>query len=153
MMKILREIIIILLLCAAILLILGILFYDYNPVNKVVPNKVAYEVPENVKEDLQVENIDNTTPTIENKVYTVDDVDLNIYRKSQTYNPSKENPFSTTSADDSTETSTSSGTTVVDKDTTTTTTTTTTETKPKTMTETETTTQKTNTTTVPKGIK
>lgn len=44
--SILKEIIIVLLLCAIILFVLGILFYDYNPINKVVPNKIAYSVPE-----------------------------------------------------------------------------------------------------------
>ena len=43
-----KEIIIILLLCLAILLILSVLFYDYNPISKVVPNKIAYTVPENI---------------------------------------------------------------------------------------------------------
>ena len=36
---ILKETIIILLICIAILLILGVLFYDYNPLNKILPNK------------------------------------------------------------------------------------------------------------------
>ena len=40
--SIIKEIIIMLLLCVAILLILGVLFYDYIPSNKVVPGKIAY---------------------------------------------------------------------------------------------------------------
>ena len=50
---IIKEIIITLLLCIAILLVLSILFYDYNPINKVVPNKIAYSVPENIKNELE----------------------------------------------------------------------------------------------------
>ena len=97
--SILKEIIIVLLLCAIILFVLGILFYDYNPINKVVPNKIAYSVPENIKNELE-ENVQNTL-SVENKVYTIEGSDLNIYKKSKTYNPSKENPFASTSTEES----------------------------------------------------
>lgn len=97
--SILKEIIIVLLLCAIILFVLGILFYDYNPINKVVPNKIAYSVPENIKNELE-ENVQNTL-SVENKVYTIEGSDLNIYKKSKAYNPSKENPFASTSSEDS----------------------------------------------------
>lgn len=89
---VLKEVIIILLLCVAIVLILGILFYDYNPINKVIPNKVAYTVPENIRNELEEENLKSSI-SIESKVYTVEGSDLNIYKKSKAYNPSKENPF------------------------------------------------------------
>ncbi len=89
---ILKEIIIILLLCVAILLVLSVLFYDYNPINKVVPNKIAYSAPENIRQELEEENVENTL-SIENKVYRIEGTDLNIYQKSNSYNPSKENPF------------------------------------------------------------
>lgn len=92
---ILREMMIVLLLCIAILFVLSILFYDYNPISKVVPNKIAYVVPENIRNELKEENVQNTI-SIENKVYTVEGSDLNIYKKSNSYNPSKENPFATT---------------------------------------------------------
>ena len=75
-----KEIIIVLLLCVAILFVLGILFYDYNPINKVVPNKIAYNVPENIKNELS-ESVENAL-SVENKVYTIEGSDLNIYKKS-----------------------------------------------------------------------
>ena len=93
-----KEIIIILLLCLAVLLILSVLFYDYNPISKVVPNKIAYTVPENIKNDLEEENTIEEI-TVENKVYTIEGSDLNIYKKSKSYNPGKANPFSTTTED------------------------------------------------------
>ena len=93
---VLKEIIIVLILCIAILLILGVLFYDYNPVGKVIPNKIAYTTPEEIKEELEEEEKIETQISIQNKIYVVDDTDLNIYKKSKTYNPSKENPFATT---------------------------------------------------------
>ena len=50
--SVIKEIFIILLLSIAILLILGILFYDYIPINKVVPEKEAYVTPENVRNEI-----------------------------------------------------------------------------------------------------
>ena len=95
--SIIKETIIVLLLCAIILFVLGILFYDYNPINKVVQNKIAYSAPENIKNELE-ENVQNTL-SVENKIYTVEGSDLNVYKKSKTYNPSKENPFASTSSE------------------------------------------------------
>ena len=97
---ILKESIIILLLCIAILLVLSILFYDYNPISKVIPNKIAYTTPENIKIELEEETIENTLST-QNRVYTIEGSDLNIYKKSNTYDASKENPFSTISSENS----------------------------------------------------
>lgn len=94
---VLKEIIIILLLCLAILLILSVLFYDYNPINKVVPSEIAYTVPEDIKEELADNPVEETVQT-ENKVYVIDGSDLNIYKTSNSYNPSKENPFATTTS-------------------------------------------------------
>ena len=47
--NIFKEIIIILLLTLAIILLLGVLLYDYVPMNKVVPEKVTYVATEDVK--------------------------------------------------------------------------------------------------------
>lgn len=88
-----REILIILLLCAAILLLLGVVLYDYNPTNKVIPNKVAYTIPDNVKSELEESSTKQNVLKIEPKVYTIEGTDLNVYKKSKTYNPSKQNPF------------------------------------------------------------
>ena len=94
-----RETIIILLLCVAILLILGVLFYDYNPIGKVVPNKIAYTVPEDIKDDLEEENIIEEELVMQNIIYKVEGSDLNIYKKSNSYNPGKANPFAETVSD------------------------------------------------------
>lgn len=95
---ILKEIIIMILLCVAILFILSVLFYDYNPINKIVPNKIAYSVPENIKNELTEEEEIENKLVVENKVYTIQGSDLNLYKKTNTYNPSKENPFAKTSS-------------------------------------------------------
>lgn len=102
---ILKESIIVLLLCISILLILSILFYDYNPVGKVIPNKIAYVAPNDIKDELLEEENIETEIQIQNKVYTIEGSDLNIYKKSNAYNPSKENPFVSTPIDSDTSSS------------------------------------------------
>ena len=100
--NILKEVIIILLLCVIITVILGVIFYEYNPIGKVVPSKISYTVPENIAAELQSTNqVTGTELTPQNKVYTINDSDLNLYKKSKAYNPSSENPFSNTLDGDS----------------------------------------------------
>ena len=89
--SIIKEIIIMLLLCVAILLILGVLFYDYIPSNKVVPGKIAYSTPENIQEEVNEEVIEANKTKI---TYEVTDADLNIYKQSNSYVPGKRDPFS-----------------------------------------------------------
>ncbi len=90
---ILKELIIAMLLCLAIILILGILLYEYVPIAKTIPNTVSYTTPEEVKQELlTADSID------ENKViltYEVDSTDLNNYKQINDYKPGKANPFST----------------------------------------------------------
>ena len=88
--SIIKEIIIMLLLCVAILLILGVLFYDYIPSNKVVPGKIAYSTPENIQEEVNEEVIEANKTKI---TYEVTDADLNIYKQSNSYVPGKEIHF------------------------------------------------------------
>lgn len=88
---ILKELIITILLCVAILLVLSVIFYDYNPVNKIVPNKIEqYSTPENIKEEINV-NVTELEST--NIVYKVEGSDLNMYIKTNTYVQGKVNPF------------------------------------------------------------
>ena len=91
--SIIKETLIMLLLCIAIVLILGILFYDYIPTNKVVPTKEAYSTPENVKIEIneQITEIEKTEIS-----YEITDSDLNIYKQTSSYKPGKKNPFSLT---------------------------------------------------------
>ena len=50
--SIIKELIIVLLLCLAIILVLGILLYEYVPVSKTIPNVVPYNKPDAVKADI-----------------------------------------------------------------------------------------------------
>ena len=55
--NIIKELIIFLLLVLAIILILGVLLYEYVPTNKIIPEKVSYTTPENIKSELQTDEI------------------------------------------------------------------------------------------------
>ncbi len=91
---IIKETCFILLLCVAILLVLGIIFYEYIPISKVVPNKVTYTIPEEVKNELQTTPVDTETAT-QTIIYEVDSGDLKKYEKSGVLDKGKSNPFST----------------------------------------------------------
>lgn len=90
--SILKEICIMLLLCVAIVLILLVIFYEYIPSNKVVPNKLsAYTTEENIKAEIQ-ENIEGV-----NKVevsYEITSSDLTLYKQTNGYKAGKPDPFS-----------------------------------------------------------
>ena len=90
--NVIKEIIIVLLLCLAIILILGILLYEYAPMSKTVPNPVSYTTPENVQQELA-----NTTSVDDSQIimtYEVDSTDLRNYERINDYQPGKANPFS-----------------------------------------------------------
>ena len=91
--SILKEIIITLLLCLAILLVLSILFYDYNPLNKIIPNKIAYSTPEEIRNEIEQNEVKDVLEGGVNIVYSIDSSDLNIYKKSNSYVAGKQNPF------------------------------------------------------------
>ena len=102
--NVIKEIIIVLLLALAIILILGVLLYEYVPANKIIPERVSYTTPENVKEELQTDESAETTEL--DITYHIDSTDLNNYKKTQDYVPGKKNPFSNSN----TNTNTSGGT-------------------------------------------
>ena len=88
--SVIKEIFIILLLSIAILLILGILFYDYIPINRVVPQKEAYSTPDEVKNEIDEEIAESEKIEV---TYEVTDADLNIYKQTESYSEGKANPF------------------------------------------------------------
>lgn len=91
--NIFKELIIILLLIIFIIVLLGVVLYDYVPTNKIIPEKVSYSTPQNVKQELK-----NSSEIDEDKIiltYTLDQDDLYNYQKINDYKPGKTNPFST----------------------------------------------------------
>lgn len=102
--SIIKEIIIILLICLAIILVLGILLYEYVPISKTIPNEVSYTTPSDVKEELlSSSDVDDDQIIV---TYEVNQDDLNNYKKIQNYKPGKANPFSGSSEGSSSSTGT-----------------------------------------------
>jgi cytochrome c oxidase assembly protein Cox11 len=103
-----KEIIIMLLLCLAIMLILGIILYEYVPMSKTIPNAVSYTTPENVKQELaDSATVDESQIIL---TYEVDSTDLSNYAKIKDYKPGKANPFSSYETTSTTNTTSTSGT-------------------------------------------
>ena len=89
--SVIKELILVLLLCLAIILVLGILLYKYVPLSKTLPSEVAYTIPAETKEELAAsEHIDDSQIVM---TYTVNASDLNNFQKTQNYKPGKANPF------------------------------------------------------------
>ena len=107
--KVIKEIIIMLLLCLAIILILGVLLYEYVPSNKIIPDEVSYTTPTAVQEELsKSENVESDEVIL---TYSVDSTDLDNYERINTYVPGKPNPFSSyeTSGEDTDQSGSSTG--------------------------------------------
>ena len=97
--NVIKEIFIMLLLFAAIILVLAVMFYDYNPINKSIPTPLTYELPSDlsgVKEELEKTLITQEEQVI--KIYELTEDELNLQKKIN-YEPGKANPFELDSAD------------------------------------------------------
>ena len=90
--NVLKEIIIILLLTLAIILILGVLLYDYVPMNKVVPETITYTASEETKKALEEKAEIEQDEVI--LTYEVTSRDLNNYKQTSDYKAGRKNPFS-----------------------------------------------------------
>ncbi len=108
--SILKEIIIILLLIFAIILLLGVLLYDYVPMNKVIPQDVKYVAAEDTKIALDEKKATDSESVV--LTYEVTATDLKNYQKVNEYNAGRKNPFASIESEQtSTDTSGSTGTT------------------------------------------
>lgn len=90
--SIIKETIIMLLVCLAILLVLCILLYDFIPSNKILPAEVSYQASEEIQKELDSAVNGETTKVVLS--YEVTATDLKNYEKSDDYNAGKVNPFS-----------------------------------------------------------
>ena len=90
--SIIKEIIIILLLLLAVVLALGVLFYDYIPNNKVVPNVSTYKTSETVAKEVNEKVTESESVLV---TYQVTADDLKDLQKTNVYTQGKANPFST----------------------------------------------------------
>ena len=92
--NIIKEIIIFLLLTLAIILVLGVVLYQYVPTNKIIPETVSYTTPEKVKTELQTdENVDTSEVVV---TYQIDSTDLSNYKRINEYVSGRKNPFAST---------------------------------------------------------
>ncbi len=89
--SVMKEIFILLLLSIAILLILGILFYEYIPINRVIPEREAYVTPNEVLNEIEEEITESEKIEV---TYEVTDADLNVYKQTGSYTEGRANPFS-----------------------------------------------------------
>ncbi len=90
--KIIRELIIMLLLCIAVILLFGVVLYAYTPGNKTMPEKVSYTIPADVKKELEEDASGKNSQVI--LTYQIDSNDLTNYQRTKDYTPGKPNPFS-----------------------------------------------------------
>ena len=95
-MKVIKEIILFLLVCLLTMLLLAVLFYNYLPARKIIPEVVTYKASDTVTE-LLADNIDSTDNnvllTFEGGEYEVTKSDLKNYESIKEYVPGKSNPF------------------------------------------------------------
>lgn len=98
--NIIKEIIMILLLALAIILVLGVLLYEYVPANKIIPEKVSYTTPENVKAELEIDVNDKDEELYVD--YHIDSTQIKNYQKIQEYVPGRKNPFGEVNSEETT---------------------------------------------------
>lgn len=92
-----KEAGIVILLLIAVILVIGIVFYDYIPNNKTVPAKIEeYTLPQEVKSELE-ESMSEEQNIV--RTYYIDSSDLSIYEASNDYDKGKANPFADYSTD------------------------------------------------------
>lgn len=89
---IIKELIITLLICLAIILVLGVVLYGYAPTTKTIPNQVSYTTPSEVKEELVAAGEVDESQVV--MTYEINSSDLNDYKRIKNYKPGKANPFS-----------------------------------------------------------
>lgn len=111
-MKVVKEFIILLLVCLITMLLLAVIFYNYLPARKIIPEVATYKASDTVTE-LLADNIDNTDNdvllTYEGGEYEVTKSDLKNYESVKKYVPGKSNPFAKVATDNNSNTNSSNG--------------------------------------------
>lgn len=97
--EVMKQIIISILTCIAIVLIAALIFYQYIPSNKVIPAKVqAYSTPESIKTEIE-DKVEEELKA-QNELYEITDADLDSYKRTKSYNPGKSDPFAPDTTED-----------------------------------------------------
>ena len=92
MSKVIKEIIIMLLICLVVMLLFAVIFYEYIPNRKIVPEVVQYQATEEVKQQL-ADDIDQDNDDKIVLTYEVTSSDLYNYEVTNDYVPGKAAPF------------------------------------------------------------
>lgn len=109
--SIIKELIIVLLLCLAIILVLGILFYEYIPIAKEIPEDVKYSTSDAIEEQkTEIRGLTADEEYYSGETDSINSDDLNNYRRTQDYVPGKANPFAAYDTTSDTPTTNSSST-------------------------------------------
>ncbi len=107
-----KEIIFALLLCLLILLVLALIFYNFIPNNKTLPELEQYSTPAEISKELNEEaGADEERVVL---TYQVDAPEVENYERINSYNPGRPNPlqnFETQAADGSNGTTGTTGST------------------------------------------
>lgn len=100
MLKVVKELIMMLLVCLAGILLFAVVFYEYIPSRKVVAEVTNYKASERI-ESLLADDIDqkdnDVIMTFQEGSYEVTSSDLNNYKSTNEYVPGKTNPFAAVS--------------------------------------------------------
>ncbi len=89
---IIKEILILIPITLAIVFASAVLFYNYMPTSKIVPETVKYQAQENITQEIEEAITENNEEVI--VTYQVDAKDLSTYEKNKDYNAGNPNPFS-----------------------------------------------------------
>ena len=108
MSKIIKEIIILLLVCLVGMLLFSVIFYEYIPNRKIIPEVTQYSASEKIKEQ-KVDDIDKRDDQIV-KTFEVTSADLNNFKVTKDYVAGKANPFAAVASDAESNASTSKST-------------------------------------------
>ena len=91
--SIIKEIFIMLLLILAVILVLGIYYYDERPSEKKIPTAVEeYSLPQEMQEELD-ETLEEQEVQSIIKTYSINADDLKHYERTNDYKKGKPNPF------------------------------------------------------------
>ena len=107
--NVLREIIILLLLTLAIILLLGVLLYEYVPMNKVIPETVTYTATHETRKAIDEHSAQDDGTVVLS--YEVTSTDLKNYKKVNDYKAGRKNPFSAVNTGSISSTGTNNGNT------------------------------------------
>lgn len=86
-----KDIIISILILISIVLIVSVIFYNKNPLNKVIPESQEYALASEMQEALNESYIDESTEVV--TTYYIDAADLKKFESTKEYDKGKKNPF------------------------------------------------------------